>query len=118
MERGSGPAGRYRLRFWVYVTTVPLTLLSIANLIVAWRARGRLRGWWLTASVTVLLERIFTFTYFIPTMYRLMSDASLSLPQATALALQWANLNYLRHLIVLVAWLAALIALSLSNDSD
>jgi hypothetical protein len=29
------------LRFWVYVTTVPLTLLTLANLIAAWRAKGR-----------------------------------------------------------------------------
>jgi hypothetical protein len=106
------------LRFWIYVTTVPLTLLSIANLIVAWRARGTLRRWWLTASVTAVLDRIFTFSYFIPTMYGLMTDASLPLPQATALALQWVKLNHFRHLIVLVAWLAALKALSLSNESD
>jgi hypothetical protein len=124
------PGGEYRwnaaaarqadtgLRFWVYVTTVPLTLLSIANLIVAWRARGTLRRWWLTASVTALLDRIFTFSYFIPTMYGLMTDANLPLPQATALALQWVKLNHFRHLIVLVAWLTALKALSLSNESD
>jgi hypothetical protein len=106
------------LRFWVYVTTVPLTLLSITNLIVAWRARGSLRRWWLTASVTALLDRMFTFSYFIPTMYGLITDASLPLPQATALALQWVKWNHFRHLIVLVAWLTALKALSLSNESE
>jgi hypothetical protein len=26
------------LRFWVFVTTVPLTVLTVANLIAAWRA--------------------------------------------------------------------------------
>lgn len=56
------------LRFWVYVTTAPLTLLSIANLIAAWRAAGTLRRWWLTASAAALLDRTFTFSYFIPTM--------------------------------------------------
>lgn len=127
---GSLPGGEYQwnaeaarqantgLRFWAYVTTVPLTLLSIANLIAAWRATGTLRRWWLTASVAALLDRTFTFSYFIPTMYKLMTDESLPMPQATALALQWVTLNYLRHLIVLVAWLAALKALSLSNESD
>jgi hypothetical protein len=35
------------LRFWVYVTTVPLTLLTLANLIVAW-ADSRC-DWWLVA---------------------------------------------------------------------
>ena len=39
------------LRFWVFVTTVPLRLLTLANLIAAWRAVGTLRAWWLAAAV-------------------------------------------------------------------
>jgi hypothetical protein len=101
------------LRFWVYVTTVPLTLLTLANLVVAWRAQGAIRGWWLGAAVAVLVDRIFTFSYFVPTMVKLMSDASLSQSQAVAMASQWGNLNHLRHVIVLVAWLLALKAFSL-----
>jgi hypothetical protein len=34
------------LRFWVYVTTVPLTLLTIASLIMLWWAPPPIRGWW------------------------------------------------------------------------
>lgn len=101
------------LRFWVYVTTVPLTLLTLANLVVAWRAQGAIRGWWLGAAVAVLVDRIFTFSYFVPTMVKLMSDASLSQSQAVAMASRWGNLNHLRHVIVLVAWLLALKAFSL-----
>jgi hypothetical protein len=33
-------------------------------------------------------------------------------PEAVAIATTWANLNYVRHAIVLVAWLAALKAFS------
>ena len=106
------------LRFWVYVTTIPLTLLSIANLIAAWRAAGITRKWWLAAAVAALADRVFTFSYFIPTMYRLMTDPTLPVAQARALALQWTQLNYLRHLLVLLAWLAALKVLSLANKSD
>ena len=40
------------LEFWVYVTTVPLTLLTLANLVAAWRERGPRRYWWLGASVS------------------------------------------------------------------
>src|SRR6266700_1731445 len=54
-------------RFWVFVTTGPLTLLALANLIIAWRSAGGIRGWWLV--------------------------------------------NYVRHALVLVAWLASLRAL-------
>jgi len=41
------------LRFWVYVNTVPLTLLSVANLVAAWRATGTMRRWW---SIAVASE--------------------------------------------------------------
>src|SRR5207237_8947478 len=37
-------------RFWAFVTTVPLTLLTLASLFAASRASGPLRKWWLVAS--------------------------------------------------------------------
>ncbi|HEX7119357.1 MAG TPA: hypothetical protein VF212_11240 [Longimicrobiales bacterium] len=97
-------------RFWVAVTTVPLTLLTLANLFVAWRATGRLRRWWLGAAGFALADRVFTFSYFIPTMVRLTGAPDS--PASVAAALQWANLNHVRHLILLTAWLAALKAFS------
>jgi len=44
------------VRFWAFVTTVPLTLLTLANALAAWRSGGELRGWWLTAAACALLE--------------------------------------------------------------
>lgn len=99
------------LRFWVFVTTVPLTLLTLANLIAAWRAVGAVRGWWLAAGVAALADRIFTFSYFIPTVVGLMQAPDS--PESAATAVRWANLNYVRHAIVLTAWLASLKAFSL-----
>jgi hypothetical protein len=60
------------LIFWVYVTTVPLTVLTIANLIAAWLTQGPMRFWYLGAVCIVIVERVATFSYFIPTMVRLM----------------------------------------------
>lgn len=100
------------VRFWVYVTTVPLTLLTLANLVVAWRAQGPIRPWWLGSAVTALVDRVFTFSYFVPTMVKLMSDENIPQAQAVATAVRWGQLNYSRHLIVLVAWLMALKAFS------
>ncbi|MGI5862905.1 MAG: DUF1772 domain-containing protein [Myxococcales bacterium] len=98
-------------RFWVAVTTVPLTLLTLANLLVAWRATGRTRKWWLGAALIALAERIFTFSYFIPTMVRLMEAPA---PQELGSEMaRWAQLDYLRHAVVLAALLAALGAFSL-----
>ena len=98
-------------RFWVFVTTLPLTLLTLASLIVAWRAPGPLRGWWLAAAFFALGDRIFTFSYFIPTIVRLMRAADS--PESAMKASQWANLNYVRLALALAAWLAALNAFSL-----
>ncbi|HEX7126600.1 MAG TPA: DUF1772 domain-containing protein [Thermodesulfobacteriota bacterium] len=103
-------------RFWAFVTTGPLTLLTAANLVAGWRARGTLRRWWVGAALAALADRAFTFSYFIPTMLTLMRDDTMPQPEAVRLALQWANLNHLRHAIVLVAWLAALKAFSLSSE--
>src|SRR5919109_5191185 len=65
------------LEFWVYVTTVPLTLLTLANLVAAWQEQGTRRHWWLGASAITVVERIWTFSYFIPTMIRLMESEDL-----------------------------------------
>jgi Domain of unknown function (DUF1772) len=96
------------LRFWAFVTTGPLTLLTLGNLVAAWKARGAGRGWWLAAALAALADRLFTFSYFIPTLIRLMREESVADSRAVAMAVQWATLNYARHAIVLVALLSAL----------
>src|SRR5437868_6034881 len=53
-------AGR---KFWAFVTTVPLTLLTLAYLFVAWRASSPVRWWWLAAGLTALADRMLTFSY-------------------------------------------------------
>ena len=104
------------LRFWAYVTTGPLTLLTLANLFAGWSASGAIRGWWLAAALVVLADRILTFAYFIPTMVGLMNAADS--PQTAAIAARWASLNHLRHALVLAGWLAALKALAMRSLSS
>src|SRR5438309_12120473 len=58
-------------KFWAFVTTIPLTLLYPANLVTAWHVQGPRRRWWLAAAIVLFVERIATFSYFIPTMLRL-----------------------------------------------
>ena len=103
------------LMFWVYVTTIPLTVLTVANLIAAWRDSSTRRKWWLSAAVIVLLERIATFSYFIPTMIRLTGS---DLPEAEVKAAlsQWLLFNHGRHVLTFSGWLMALKALSLAGD--
>jgi hypothetical protein len=106
------------LMFWVYVTTVPLTLLTIANLIAAWLSQRPMRFWYLASVCTVIVERVVTFSYFIPTMVRLMGTEGLADADVKAVLSQWLLLNHGRHVLTLAGWLAALRAFSLSRVSD
>jgi hypothetical protein len=101
------------IEFWAYVTTVPLTLLTLANLVAAWLERGPRRNWWLGAAVISVVERIATFSYFIPTMLWLQGTEDLSQAEVQAALSQWLLLDYDRHVLTLGAWLAALKAFSL-----
>ncbi len=95
------------LEFWIFVSTIPLTVLTLVNLFLAFRSRGRVRRYWMVAASVALVERLLTFLYFIPTMVRLMSG-DLPAVEAVAVAQQWVHFNTLRHVIVLVAWLGSL----------
>jgi hypothetical protein len=93
-------------RFWAFATTIPLTLLTLANLYAAWHAEGPVQTWWLAAAVLAFGDRALTFAYFIPTMVGLMKAADSS--ESVRIAMQWWQINYLRHALVLAAWLASL----------
>ena len=103
--------------FWVYVTTVPLTLLTLANLGAAWLDRGPRRYWWLSAAAIVVVERIATFSYFIPTMLWLQGTKDLPQVEVQEALSQWLLLDYGRHVLTLAAWLAALKAFSLPGKT-
>lgn len=103
-------------KFWAFVSTIPLTLLTLANLFGAWRAAGAVRGWWLAAALAALADRAVTFSYFIPAMVGLMRAADS--PESVAAATRWWTLNYLRHAIVLAAWLASLKAFALFHQQQ
>ena len=101
-------------KFWLYVTTVPLTILCIANLVAAWLFHGVGGNWWLISSIIILIERVFTFSYFIPKGLKLQQGTeSISKPQLKKMVTQWKHLNYIRQIITLMAWILALIAFSL-----
>lgn len=102
------------LMFWVYVTTVPLTLLTIGNAVAAWRDSTPRRHAWRAAVAIAVLERLVTFGYFIPRMVSLMGEPSAG-PEVSAALAQWMALNHGRHVLTVSAWVAALYALSLSH---
>lgn len=99
-------------KFWAMVTTMPLTLLTIANLVVALQSNGQRHDWWLAASLIILAERIGTFAFFIPTAIKLMRAGTLSQSKVTSMVSIWLRLNYVRNALTLLGWLLALRALS------
>jgi hypothetical protein len=103
------------LRFWAFVSTGPLTLLTIANLIAGWRSGDPIRMWWLSAAGVAIAERALTFTYFIPTMVGLLetTDSVASVGTVT----RWLQVNHARHALVLTAWLLAMRTLCLTCSS-
>ncbi|MBX5461960.1 MAG: DUF1772 domain-containing protein [Steroidobacteraceae bacterium] len=103
------------LLFWVYVTTVPLTLLTLASLIAGWMTQGPMRFWYLTSVGIIIIERIATFSYFIPRMVRMMGAEGLPAAGIQSALSQWLLMNHGRHVLTLAGWLAALKALSLSR---
>jgi hypothetical protein len=103
------------LLFWVYVTTVPLTLLTVANLIAGWLTQGPMRFWVLVAVGIIIVERIATFSYFIPRMVWMMGTEGLPDAGIRSALSQWLLMNQGRHVLTLAGWLAALKALSLSR---
>jgi hypothetical protein len=70
---------------------------------------------YLAAVCIVIVERVATFSYFIPTMVRLTSTEGLADGDIKAALSQWLLLNHGRHVLTLAGWLAALKALSLSG---
>ena len=98
------------MRFWIYVTTVPLTALTIASFVVLRWTDPQTRKWWTIAAYAALGDRVLTFVYFIPTMIHLMAGLE---PNARAVAFQWSEFNWLRHGMSIAAWLAALQAFAI-----
>lgn len=107
-DRAAAVEANVGLRFWVYVSTGPLTLLTLASAVALFWVPQPVRTWWMVAVAFGLFERGMTFGYFIPTMIRLMSDGVFSEADAISKAVQWVRLGVLRHAANALGLLAAL----------
>jgi hypothetical protein len=93
------------MQFWLYTTAVPLTLLTLASFFAIRFVDPETRKWWLIAAWASLGSQILTFAYFIPTLLQLSGGRETN---ARAVAFQWAQVNWFRHVLSFSAWLAAL----------
>jgi hypothetical protein len=112
-DAAAAAAANVGLRFWAYVTTGPLTLLTIASWIMAWNAPEPVCRWWLIAAGAALVDRLLTFGYFIPTMIKLMRGDIQPESAAVAKATQWVRMGLIRQVATAIAFLTALQAFGL-----
>jgi len=101
-------------RFWAFIT--PLTgLLAIAALLSGFRTRSEHRKWRITATVLTLIVFVFTIVWFVPNIIKLTGEGvtTLSRDEVTNLTNWWVRLNWVRAVLYLAAFLAALRALSI-----
>lgn len=99
-------------RFWAFITTAPLTLLTLANLFMAWQTSQPGHVWWLAAALITLVERLLTFTFFIPTIIRLQRADLFTTDRANQVISSWIGVNYIRNGLTLISFCCALIALA------
>jgi hypothetical protein len=103
-------------KFWTWVTTIPLTVLTVASLAAVrfGHIDHKTKRWWAIAAFAAVGERLIAFAYSIPTLMELMAGAD---PNGRATAFKWAQLGWMRQILLLVAWLAALRAFACFSRS-
>jgi hypothetical protein len=97
-------------RFWGFITTGPLTLLTILSLVLAWPQQTGLQSWWFIAAAVALVERIGTLSFFIPQAIKLMQGGDAAI--AARRAARWISLNRVRAGLAFASWVLALKALT------
>ena len=109
-DSGQATANR---RYWPFISPV-LTLLSIINIVLALQYTGPAHISWLTASLIIFINRVITFSYFVPTMIRKFGHPEkIDAEQLRKAVRVWTSLSPLRILIELSAWSFAIRALLL-----
>lgn len=94
-EAATAAAADPGLKFWAFVTTGPITILTLISLWFAWKSTGTIKKWWIMTALFLLIDRAMTFGYFIPTMAELMTGTVAQM-DAVRIAQQWQAMNVVR----------------------
>jgi hypothetical protein len=104
-------------RFWIFF--FPLgALLAIATLVSGLKTRPEHRKWRMVSTILALIVVVFTSAWFILNIIPLTGEGvtNLSGEQITSLTNWWVRLNWIRAVLYLTAFLAALRALSITPE--
>lgn len=102
-------------RFWARVMPL-MTLSALGTALSGLRTAPEHRKWRLGAVALTLGLIVATGVWFIPNIRRLLGGDVLAMPADAIVRLttSWVRFNWIRSLLFLVSWLAALRALTLS----
>lgn len=98
-------------RFWMFMTPM-VGLLSILNLVFAWKSTAPRRKPWLLGSALALFVVVVTFIYFVPTLLTFSHAAEMPAETVANNVLWWVRLNWVRAVVYVTAWFLALRAFS------
>ena len=103
------------MRFWAYMTSA-VAILAVLALLSGLTASAGQRAWQTFATLFELVSVAMTLLYFRPTLVRLFMGhgAGLSTDAVAAIVRRWVLWSRVRIAISLIAWCAALYALTLS----
>jgi hypothetical protein len=83
-------------RFWPLASPAQ-ALLSMINLVMAWRYDGPGHQLWLIAAILIFVTRVITFSYFIPVMITKLARAEdVPAAQLPGIIKRWTGLSPLR----------------------
>jgi hypothetical protein len=107
------------LRFWIFATP-GVGLLSIATLLSSFKTRPEHRKWRLAGAGLALLVVISTFAWFVPAIMKLTGAGVMSMNpnDIASLATWWVRLNWVRAVVYVVGWVAALRALTIPSQPN
>jgi hypothetical protein len=55
---------------------VPVAVLAVLNLVLAWRSTAPHRRWWLTGAVLMTAYAVTSYGFFVPAMLTLQSSGA------------------------------------------
>jgi hypothetical protein len=104
-------------KFWMFLTP-SVGIFALATFLTGFKTSPQYRKWRLIGSGLSVFVVAATFAWFVPNIMRLTFDVpTMSPAEIATTAKWWANLNYIRCILAVIAMLCTFRALSVSNHT-
>lgn len=103
-------------RLWMFLTP-SVGLLAVATLLTGFKTVPQHRTWRLAGSLLAIFVVAVTFAWFVPNIMRLTYDVpNMTAADMAITAKWWVNLNWVRVVLYMTAWICTLRAFSIPQD--